>query len=61
MEDGEGVLGDGTRYLRQSGEEKGRNGYWHRWTRLQGVSAGGKVNKKFSKKVGFVSLFLSTI
>ena len=43
MEDGQGVLPDGTQYERQSGEELGENGYWYRWTRLRGVSQGGKV------------------
>lgn len=43
MEDGAGVLSDGTRYERTSGEEFGENGYWYRWTRLRGVSAAGKV------------------
>lgn len=43
MEDGKGVLEDGTRYVRESGEDFGPNGFWKRWTRLQGVSAQGKV------------------
>ncbi len=43
MEDGKGVLKDGTRYIRESGEDFGANGYWKRWTRLAGVSAQGKV------------------
>ena len=43
MEDGQGVLADGTRYERQSGEERGANGFWYRWTSLRGVSQGGKV------------------
>ena len=43
MQDGTGILADGTRYERQSGEERGINGYWHRWTRLAGVSAQGKA------------------
>ena len=43
MEDGKGVLADGTRYVRDSGEEFGANGFWQRWTRLRGVSAAGKV------------------
>ena len=44
MEDGQGVLPDGTQYERQSGEEFGENGHWYRWTRLRGVSQGGKVH-----------------
>ncbi|KAK9799702.1 hypothetical protein WJX73_000201 [Symbiochloris irregularis] len=43
MEDGAGVLADGTRYERKSGEERGPDGYWYRWTRLRGISQGGKV------------------
>ena len=43
MEDGVGALADGTRYERVSGEETGENGYWYRWTRLRGISAGGKA------------------
>ncbi len=43
MEDGRGVLADGTRYVRDSGEEFGANGFWQRWTRLRGVSAAGKA------------------
>ena len=43
MEDGKGVLEDGTRYMRESGEDFGPNGFWKRWTRLAGVSAAGKV------------------
>jgi hypothetical protein len=43
MEDGQGVLADGTRYVRESGEDFGPNGYWLRWTRLKGVSPAGKV------------------
>ena len=43
MEDGQGVLKDGTRYIRESGEDFGANGFWKRWTRLAGVSAQGKV------------------
>lgn len=43
MEDGKGLLADGTRYLRESGEDFGPNGFWRRWTRLKGVSAAGKV------------------
>ena len=43
MEDGRGVLPDGTRWVRESGEETGANGFWQRWTRLRGVSAAGKV------------------
>ena len=44
MEDGQGVLADGTRYERQSGEEKGANGFWYRWTSSRGVSQQGKVS-----------------
>ncbi len=43
MEDGKGILADGTRYIRESGEDFGANGFWKRWTRLAGVSAQGKV------------------
>ncbi len=43
MDDGKGVLEDGTRYVRESGEDFGPNGFWKRWTRLAGVSAQGKV------------------
>ena len=43
MDDGKGVLADGTRYIRESGEDFGANGFWKRWTRLAGVSAQGKV------------------
>eukprot|EP00891_Asterochloris_glomerata_P008296 jgi/Astpho2/8296/Aster-01375 len=41
LEDGSGVLPDGTQWDRQSGEEFGPNGYWFRWHRLRGKS--GKV------------------
>ncbi|KAK9807824.1 hypothetical protein WJX72_010336 [[Myrmecia] bisecta] len=43
MADGAGQLADGTKYERTSGEERGANGFWLRWTQLQGVSAQGKV------------------
>ena len=43
LEDGKGTLPDGTVYERDSGEERGPDGLWHRWTRLRGVSHGGKV------------------
>lgn len=43
LTDGKGTLADGTTYERDSGEERGPNGLWHRWTRLRGVSHGGKV------------------
>ncbi|GMH35329.1 hypothetical protein BSKO_03197 [Bryopsis sp. KO-2023] len=43
MEDGSGVLNDGTEWERTSGEEKGENGFWKRWTTLKGVTAAGKV------------------
>ncbi|DBA86837.1 hypothetical protein WJX79_009019 [Trebouxia sp. C0005] len=41
LEDGKGSLADGTQFDRQSGEERGPNGYWFRWHRLKGKS--GKV------------------
>ena len=41
MENGQGMLADGTSFDRQSGEEHGPNGYWFRWHRLKGKS--GKV------------------
>lgn len=41
LENGQGVLADGTQFDRQSGEEHGPNGYWFRWHRLKGKS--GKV------------------
>lgn len=47
MEDGKGTLADGTRYLRESGEDFGPNGYWLRWTRLKGVSVAGKVQARY--------------
>ena len=43
MADGEGVLADGTAWERTSGEERGKNGFWLRWTSLRGVSSSGKV------------------
>ena len=43
MQDGEGQLADGTKYKRESGETKGKNGHWFRWTKLSGVSPAGKV------------------
>ncbi len=43
MQDGKGQLADGTKYLRESGEDFGPNGFWRRWTCLKGVSAAGKV------------------
>ncbi|KAK9830975.1 hypothetical protein WJX81_004457 [Elliptochloris bilobata] len=43
MEDGTGVLADGTAWERVSGEERGKNGFWLRWTSLRGVSSSGKV------------------
>ena len=45
MEDGEGTLQDGTQYKRESGETKGKNGYWYRWTKLSGISSAGKVGQ----------------
>ena len=46
LEDGSGVLPDGTQWDRQSGEEFGPNGYWFRWHRLRGKS--GKVCHAFA-------------
>ena len=43
MEDGKGVLADGTRYEKRTSEEFGADGYWLRTTVMRGVSAGGKV------------------
>ena len=43
MADGAGVLADGTAWERTSGEERGKNGFWLRWTSLRGVSSSGKV------------------
>ena len=43
MEDGKGVLADGTRYEKRTSEEFGADGYWLRTTIMRGVSAGGKV------------------
>lgn len=43
MQDGEGKLADGTKFKRTSGETKGKNGYWYRWTTLSGISPVGKV------------------
>lgn len=42
MENGQGMLADGTSFDRHSGEEHGPNGYWFRWHRLKGKS--GKVD-----------------
>lgn len=44
MEDGEGSLQDGTTFKRESGESKGANGYWYRWTKLSGMSPAGQVH-----------------
>ncbi|MEW5302338.1 MAG: hypothetical protein WDW36_005137 [Sanguina aurantia] len=44
MQDGCGVLADGTKWEKESGEERGGNGYWKRWTLLRGSSHEGKVN-----------------
>lgn len=44
MEDGEGSLEDGTRFKRESGETKGKNGYWYRWTKLSGISPLGQAS-----------------
>ena len=43
MEDGKGLLADGTRYEKRTTEEFGADGYWLRTTVMRGVSAGGKV------------------
>ena len=66
MENGQGVLADGTSFDRQSGEEHGPNGYWFRWHRLKGKS--GKVGTCLGKltqhcteaaaAVGFVGIVL---
>ena len=48
MADGAGVLADGTAWERTSGEERGKNGFWLRWTSLRGVSSSGKVHSTFS-------------
>ena len=48
MEDGEGSLEDGTRFKRESGETKGKNGYWYRWTKLSGISPLGQVRSMTS-------------
>ena len=58
MEDGKGVLADGTRYEKQTTEEFGADGYWLRTTVMRGVSAGGKVRSHvlyvpFSNTQGF--------
>ena len=45
MEDGKGVLADGTRYEKRTSEEFGADGYWLRTTVMRGVSAGGKVSR----------------
>lgn len=45
LEDGSGTLSDGSTWERKSGEERGENGYWKRWTMLQGTTPGGKVRK----------------
>lgn len=42
LKDGSGVLADGTLYVRDSGEERGPGGLWHRWTRVRGSSAEGE-------------------
>ena len=46
MEDGEGSLEDGTKFKRESGESKGKNGYWYRWTKLSGISPAGQVSSQ---------------
>jgi hypothetical protein len=40
--DGSGVLADGTSFVRDSGEERGPGGLWHRWTRVRGSSEAGE-------------------
>ena len=45
LKDGSGVLGDGTRWQKRSGEEFGPDGYWKRWTQLVGMSQDGTVGK----------------
>ena len=55
MDDGKGVLEDGTRYVRESGEDFGPNGFWKRWTRLAGVSAQGKVRPAAPHKLAEMS------
>ena len=42
-EDGEGVLPDGTEYRRTSGEERGPEGFWKRWTKVEGSCDAGSV------------------
>jgi len=42
-EDGRGALADGTTYERTSGEERGPEGFWKRWTRVEGSSHDGAV------------------
>lgn len=44
MEDGAGVLADGTRFEKQTSEEFGADGYWLRTTIMRGASADGKVS-----------------
>ena len=41
LTDGKGTLADGSTYERDSGEERGPGGLWHRWTRVAGASADG--------------------
>lgn len=43
LKDGSGMLGDGTRWQKRSGEEFGADGYWKRWTQLVGLSQDGTV------------------
>lgn len=49
MADGAGILADGTAWERTSGEERGKNGFWLRWTSLRGVSSSGKVHLTTSR------------
>ena len=44
MEDGAGVLADGTRFEKQTSEEFGADGYWLRTNVVRGASADGKVS-----------------
>ncbi len=44
MEDGAGMLADGTRFERSTTEEYGPDGYWLRQTVMRGVSGEGKVS-----------------
>lgn len=39
------MLPDGTRWRRESGESRGKNGYSFRWTKVAGVSPAGQVGR----------------